>query len=244
MSFGRLGSGRCELEHTQKESGTIISNVGEPQRNRILRGPGRLRALALPALVLSGLSLAALQAVLAGSEPAPLDPEAVARQTLADARGFDATEIRVISTEPRDFADGSLDCPQPGAAYAQVITPGYRVLLEANGRRFDVRVAGFAGRICYQRKPSRNPSPGPQELGEAARADLALRLGMSPETVTILGLRRLTPGATLPGCGEVCASDAPPARCGMAVQLRTAERDVEYFALPTEVRPCPDITSR
>ncbi len=221
-----------------------MGTVGKPKRISILRWPRRLRHLALPALVLGGLLLATLPEVLSGSEPGPLDADAVARQAVADALGIDQTETRVVNTEFQAFTDGSLDCPQHGAAYAQVITPGYRVLVEANGRRFDVRVAGFAGHICYRRKPSRNPSPGPQELGEAARADLALRLGTSPETVTILGLRRLTPGATLPGCGEVCASAALPASCGMAVQLRTAERDIEYFALPTAVRPCPDITAR
>ena len=87
--------------------------------------------------------------------------------------------------------------------------PGFRVLVEADGRRFDVRVAGTAGRICYRRKP-RTDTPAddgtrPRELGEAARQDLALRLGVPLETVTVTGLRRLKPGDTLPGCGEVCA---------------------------------------
>jgi len=229
-----------------------MSTVGDRNRLRILRWPRRLSNLAFPGLLLAGLSLAALPTVVSGSEPQPPTPDAVARRTVAAALGIAETEMSVINTESREFADGSLDCPQPGAAYAQVITPGYRVLVEANGRRLDVRVAGTAGRICYRRKLSPGPSPNPpaearvqpREMGEAARADLALRLGRSTETITILGLRRLKPGAVLPGCGEVCASDALPASCGLAVQLRTAERDVDYFALPTEVRPCPDIASR
>ena len=172
----------------------------------------------------------------------------MARQTVAAARGLAATEASVISTESREFADGSLDCPQPGAAYAQVITPGHRVLVEANGRRFDVRVAGTAGRICYRRKPSPEPqgdsSTRPLDRGAAAQADLALRLGVLPETITIIGVRRLAPGAVLSGCGEVCARGALPATCGMAVQLRAAERDFSYYALPAALRPCPAIASR
>lgn len=59
-----------------------------------------------------------------------------------------AAPPRLLRLEAVEFRDASLGCPQPGMAYAQVITPGYRVWLDANGRRFDVRVAGDGGRIC------------------------------------------------------------------------------------------------
>ena len=41
-------------------------------------------------------------------------------------------------------------------SYLQVVTPGHRVLMEADGRRFDVRVTDGFGRLCRQRKPSGN----------------------------------------------------------------------------------------
>ena len=222
--------------------------MGEPKRSRILRWPECLTSLAIRPLLLAGLALAALPSTVSGKEPEPPDPASVARQTVAAALGMAATEASVISTESREFADGSLDCPRPGAAYAQVITPGYRVVVEANGRRFDVRVAGTAGRICYRRKASPesqgDSDTRPLERGAAAQADLALRLGVPPETITIIGVRRLAPGAVLSGCGEVCNRDALPASCGLAVQLRVAERDFSYYALPAELRPCPEIASR
>jgi hypothetical protein len=202
----------------------------------------------LPAIILGGLALVALPEVLFGAEQEPTGPDAVARQAVASALGIDQTGARVISSEPREFADASLDCPQPGMAYAQVITPGFRVLVEADGRRFDVRVAGSGGRICHRRKPSPDrpaaDSTRPRELGEAARQDLALRLGTSLETITITGLRPLKPGETVPGCGEVCAREAPPSACGVGVQLRSGEQDFDYIALPDNLRPCPDIASR
>lgn len=214
----------------------------------LLRWPRRLCDLALPAIILNGLALVALPGLLFAAEQEPAGPDAVARQTVANALGIDLAGVRVISSEARDFADASLDCPQPGMAYAQVITPGFRVLVEADGRRFDVRIAGTLGRICYRRKPSpdrpADDGTGPRQLGEAARQDLALRLGVSLETVTITGLRRLKPGETLPGCGEVCAKEAPPSACGVGVQLRAGEQDFGYIALPSGVQPCPDIVSR
>ena len=103
------------------------------------------------------LALAVLSSPACAADPGPARsgaaaPEAIALQSVADALGIAPTGARVISSEFRDFPDASLGCPQPGMAYAQVITPGYRVLVEADGRRFDVRVAGTQGRICYLRK--------------------------------------------------------------------------------------------
>lgn len=206
-----------------------------------------MRAI-IPANLLWCLVLIALPGFLFAAEQEPTNAGMIARQTVARALGIDPAVARVVSSEPRDFPDASLDCRQPGSAYAQVITPGFRVLVEASGRRFDVRVAGTDGHICYRRKRSTTPQAEgdsrPRQLGEAARQDLALRLGVPLETVTVTGLRLLKPGDALPGCDEVCARDAPPSGCGVSVQMRAEDRDFEYAALPGAVRPCPDIAYR
>lgn len=203
-----------------------------------------LRCLALVCC----LALLALPLSLYAADEEQTDASTIARQTVARALGIDPAGARVISSESRNFADASLDCRQSGTAYAQVITPGFRVLVEADGRRFDVRVAGTEGSICYQRKRSaeRPADEGarPRQLGAAAREDLALRLEVPLDAVTVTGLRQLKPGDTLPGCGEACASDSAPSACGVSVQLRTGDRNFDYLALPGAVRPCPDIASR
>lgn len=217
--------------------------MGDFSVTRLLRRPSLLRDLAL--LVLSSSACAAEPEV---ARPGSTAPEAIALQSVADALGIAPTGARVISSEFRDFPDASLGCPQPGMAYAQVITPGYRVLVEANGRRFDVRVAGTQGRICYLRKPASDQQTASlqpaRESGEAARQDLALRLDVAAEAITVTGLRRLRPGETLAGCGEVCASGTAAAACGVGVRLRYGDRDFDYVALPAGVRPCPDIAPR
>ncbi len=45
-------------------------------------------------------------------------------------------QIKVASVEPMEWNDASLGCPQEGFMYAQVITPGYLVTLEANGPEY------------------------------------------------------------------------------------------------------------
>jgi eukaryotic-like serine/threonine-protein kinase len=43
--------------------------------------------------------------------------------------------IAVIEVEAVDWSDSSLGCPEPGQAYLQVITPGYRLVLTAAGEQ-------------------------------------------------------------------------------------------------------------
>jgi len=138
---------------------------------RLLRQRSLLRDLALQAIRPCLLAITAVVSTACAGNPAPASPEAspeaIAREAVAGNLGIAPDQVRVISSEAREFADASLGCPGPGMAYAQVITPGHRVIVEANGRRFDVRVAGSLGRICQPRKASPQPGPGgparPQE---------------------------------------------------------------------------------
>jgi hypothetical protein len=130
---------------------------------RLLRRPATLRDRALRPGRAALLAFAVLAASACAADPVAAGPEVIALRAVADALGIAPTDARVISSEAQDFPDGSLGCPQPGMAYAQVITPGHRVLVEADGRRFDVRVAGSHGRICYLRKPAADRGPAGQE---------------------------------------------------------------------------------
>lgn len=63
--------------------------------------------------------------------------EAVAKEHLA--RELDtSTEVEILAIEPTEWPDASLGCPEPGKMYAQVITPGYRILVEVEGEQFEV----------------------------------------------------------------------------------------------------------
>ena len=56
--------------------------------------------------------------------------------------GIAATTITVRSVEAVDWPDASLACPQPGMMYAQVITPGYRIVLEVDGKSYEYHTGG------------------------------------------------------------------------------------------------------
>ena len=61
----------------------------------------------------------------------------IAKEDLARRLNLSVLEISVISVEAVDWPDTSLGCPQPGMMYAQVITPGFRVVLEATGQSYE-----------------------------------------------------------------------------------------------------------
>jgi hypothetical protein len=57
--------------------------------------------------------------------------------------------VRLIRVEAREWSDASLGCPKPGQMYAQVITPGYLVVLEAGGQRLEYHTdAGRRVELC------------------------------------------------------------------------------------------------
>jgi hypothetical protein len=56
---------------------------------------------------------------------------------LASALGLETDDVEIVSIEQVDWPDSSLGCPAPGESYATVITPGFRIVLEAGGQRYE-----------------------------------------------------------------------------------------------------------
>lgn len=179
------------------------------------------------------------------------DPAALARAVVARQLGLDVAATRIRSVTPRTFADASLDCPEAGMAYAQVVTPGHAVMVEADGRRFDVRVGGGDTRLCFARQPPAAPrpagkpgAPAPLAPGtapgvERARRDLAFLLRVDVSEVQVLEAHRRAPREALAGCG------AAPARADeTVVSLMVLGRIYQYVATGNEARPCPPGATR
>jgi hypothetical protein len=61
----------------------------------------------------------------------------LAQAALATQLGVKASDVTLIAAEATEWNDSSLGCPQPGQAYLQVITPGYKMTLEAQGKRYE-----------------------------------------------------------------------------------------------------------
>jgi glucose/arabinose dehydrogenase len=57
-------------------------------------------------------------------------------------------EISVVSVEAVEWPDASVGCPQPGMMYAQVVTPGYLVVLEAGAKRYEYHASPEHFLLC------------------------------------------------------------------------------------------------
>jgi hypothetical protein len=91
-------------------------------------------------------------------DPAAMQFAVRARNDLALKLGIRVDDISIASAQAVTWPDSSLGCPQPGMAYSQVITPGYLVRLEANGKIYEYH-AGRGTQVIYCENPS-PPVPG------------------------------------------------------------------------------------
>ena len=85
----------------------------------------------------AGLSVVARAAKSAGSIAISRWPKRNALMTAGDdSASLCAASITVVSVEHMDWPDGCLGVHLPDTMCTQVIVPGYRVVLEANGQRY------------------------------------------------------------------------------------------------------------
>ena len=100
-----------------------------------------------------------------GTPEASLSNEArdviqLTKDDLARRLKVPVSDISVVSVEAVDWPDTSLGCPQPGMAYAQVITPGFRVVLEAAGKTCEYHTDSSSHLVlCDTWGDSQAPSP-------------------------------------------------------------------------------------
>jgi hypothetical protein len=73
-------------------------------------------------------------------DPVNPDPEAAMIQAttrdLAFRLQLDVSEVSVMDVQAVDWPDSSLGCPAPGTGYLDVITPGFQIILEAQGTTY------------------------------------------------------------------------------------------------------------
>lgn len=82
------------------------------------------------------------------SIPAEAEPLAMeARQMLARQLNAPPEQVDVVQVEARNWPDTSIGCPQPDHAYAQVITPGYHIVLVHGGHTYAYHTGG--SRLVY-----------------------------------------------------------------------------------------------
>ena len=67
------------------------------------------------------------------------DGVAYATKDLADEPGMDRNGIKIAESGAATWPDASLGLPEPGKMYARALCEGFRVVLEAGGKKYEYR---------------------------------------------------------------------------------------------------------
>jgi hypothetical protein len=223
----------------------------------------RVAATALLAMGLLHVGPAVSQVGEAQSD-GPTDASAAGAQAAAEqARAAaakqlhaPASEFTVVTVEPAQWSDSSLGCRKPNAMYQQVMSNGYVVVLERQGKRHHVNVAGARAVMC---EPStrlsgtvRQPmsAGGLERVTKLARQDLANRLRVDVQQIRVGNVepRHWTDDDMNCSSGGGSPTAAAPAGSASAVGYRLAlnasGRTYFYHTDLRSVRACPPIESQ
>ncbi len=136
------------------------------------------------------------------------------------------TDIRVVSVGQVDWPNGCLGIQKPGIMCTDVIVPGYQVILEVNGKQYEVRT-DLTGQTAMVAPEGAGESAQPEAAVRArqqAAVDLALELGL----VQIVSVEQVEwPDACLgvPDPAELCAQAITP---GYRVTVEVNGQQVVY----------------
>jgi hypothetical protein len=170
----------------------------------------------------------------------------VARTELARALGVDPASLALVDAREREWRDASLGCPQRGVVYAQVVTPGYAMTFRSGTARYSMHVGG--GRAVRCGTPIRGDARDGKivrggaleglKMAEQARADLATRLGVPTDQVTIDFFRPTTWPDERLGCDTTDTPPSPQPTRGFVIQLSSGGKTYEYHSDVTRVVSC------
>jgi len=206
-----------------------------------------------------GLTLLSGLVATAADQGSPRDAAiALAKTTLTREVGAGAENAVLVSITDAVWRDSSLGCPQRGNVYTQVMTSGYRVTLSLQGTPYVVHVGQGRAVVCgnaagaVKRVPpppsdasaareSKLPSTSAVaglKLAEQARADLARKLGVEKDAVTINFFRP----AEWPDAGLGCPAEGQmytqQLTKGFTIELASGGKNYEYHSDMNHVVPC------
>jgi hypothetical protein len=121
-------------------------------------------------------------------------------QDLAERLSLAPDQIEIVAVETVEWPDTSLGCPKPGMAYAEVITPGFKFVLQAEGQAYTYHTGATHLVLCQEGK-AMDPvtdkdkadedqlTPKEAALVEQAKADLSERLKVAPEAIELVSVQ-------------------------------------------------------
>jgi hypothetical protein len=157
-------------------------------------------------------------------------------------------KILVDTVQAVNWPDSSIGCPKPDVAYLQVVTPGYKVILRAEGQIYTVHEAGDLAFLCRNSaKPGTTTRDYKLAFGRqlaAARDDLAQRLQVPPKEIRTVSAEPETWDDASLGCPQPGVRYEKAVADGWVLTLSYRDRNYTYHADSSRAIPCPAITAK
>ncbi len=170
-----------------------------------------------------------------------------ATEDLMQAVGAGADEITVLSTEEVEWSDTGLGCQEPNKMYAQIITPGYLIVLESGGDTYDYHTGADPEGPLVQCTEDGAPAgaaialPAEQvgvtlmddngalsRLIERAAEDLVQATGAASDAITVFSTEEVEWSDTSLGCPQPDEMYAQVITPGYLIVLETGAETYKY----------------
>ena len=208
--------------------------------------------LTIAAILLVFFAIAPMQAIgdtsPAQSSEAKETAARLAVDTLSQKLSVEPDNIEVVHVAAMEWPDSSLGCPRPGMEYLQVITHGWLALLQTGKKAYRVHIGNKQAIVCE--KPLKSTLPhGPnalagkhiRDLMQAAKTDLAQRLGAAPTGISISRIESVTWPDSALGC-PVPEQDYGESKVrGFRITLDHNGQSFSYHTDQKRAIPCPSI---
>lgn len=142
--------------------------------------------------------------------------------------------VSMLKVQAMQWPNSSLGCAEPGVEYLQQVIPGYFVSFSVEGKIYTVHIGGESTVICdrvndYMAK-RRERSMAIIKLHEAARVDLAKKLMVKTEEISVTKIQQETwPDASL-GCPIEGEQYEPVPVDGLRFNMTCRGKEYEYRA--------------
>lgn len=159
---------------------------------------------------------------------------------LAQELGIAEADIELISVEAAEFNDSCLGLGRPDESCLQAITPGWRVILSANGQEYEVRTDETGAQV--RTATGTEGAADPDAATAAAIAQLAQELGIAEGDIEVVSFEAAEFNDSCLGLGgpeESCLQAITP---GWLVILSAEgqEYEVRTDAMGQQARVAPE----
>jgi hypothetical protein len=131
------------------------------------------------------------QTPMSETEAANAPPARAAKAALAKQLSVDEANIRVLSVEEVEWSDGCLGLGRPEESCLQAIVPGFRVLLEVNGRQYEARTDRDAQQARVAPDTAASSAPAHSPAVQAAVTALAKQLNIDAQSINVVSMEEV-----------------------------------------------------